>query len=395
MNLNRAFILILALAAGSCGTVQAEAPQSPNPAVDAGVKWPARRAQLENEWLKMLGPFPATKPPLDPEILSTETVKLEPSQINPYAPRGASSEITRYKVKFRSEADSCGGTKSDIWIYGWLLVPKSATETVAKDGRKTPAVICLHSTTYGAGKSSPAGLTGRYTSDPNLGFVGRPELAGKDPRYQHNLPNLRNPDALTDYYAGGRAAGLILAQQGFVTLSIDFNGDGERVEPSQRSNDSRQFYKRYPDMLAESAWSVIGKCVWDISRSVDYLQSLPYVNPKGIGCTGWSYGGHVTLFAAALDQRIAAAVPDGGVFGIARTIRRITKGNRRPMPGRARPPPWSRGRRMARSPPPAARRRCGVGVLSKIADRLSIFRSFINTLFPRIAISQCRSISIA
>lgn len=49
-------------------------------------------------------------------------------------------------------------------------------------------------------------------------------------------------------------------------------------------------------------------------RSVDYLQSLPYVNPQGIGCTGWSYGGHVTLFAAAFDQRIAAAVPNRGVL---------------------------------------------------------------------------------
>lgn len=292
----------------------AQTPPSPNPAVDAGAKWPARRAQLEKEWLKLLGPFPNAKPPLDAQVLSTETVKLAPAQLDPYAPQCASQEITRLKVKFRSETDACGGTKSDIWIYGWLLVPKSATEALAKEQRKTPAIICLPSTTYGTGKSSPAGLAARYTSDPNLGFVSRPELAGKDPRYQNNLPNLDDPQALADFYAGGRASALILAQHGFVTLSIDFNGDGERVEPGQRSNDSRQFYKRYPDILAENAWSVIGKCVWDVMRSVDYLQSLPYVNPKGIGCTGWSYGGHVTLFAAAFDQRIAAAVPNGGVL---------------------------------------------------------------------------------
>lgn len=318
MKCSRCEIVGLALLAlaGSVLTpkvVHADAPPPPNPAVDAGAKWPARREQLEKEWLKLLGPFPASKPPLDAEILSKETVKLPPSAMNPHAPTDAGNEITRYKVKFRSEADNCGGTKSDIWIYGWLLVPKSVTDAYEKDGTKSPAVICLHSTTYGSGKSSPAGLAGRFASDPNIGFVGRPDLVGVDPRY-NNMPDLNDPKAMADYYAGGRASGLILAQQGFVTLSIDFIADGERIEPGQRSNDTRQFYKRYPDIMAPEAWSVIGKCIWDVMRSVDYLQSLPYVNPKAIGCTGWSYGGHVTLFAAAFDERIAAAVPNGGVL---------------------------------------------------------------------------------
>ncbi len=298
----------------SAMAVLADAPPPPNPAVDAGLKWPARREQLKKEWLKLLGPFPATKPPLDAEILSTETVKLPPSAMNPYAPQCTSSEITRYKVKFRSETDDCGGTKSDIWIYGWLLVPKTVTDAYEKDGTKSPVVVCLHSTTFGAGKSSPAGLAARFASDPKIGYVGRPDLVGVDPRYNNNMPDLNDPKAMADYYAGGRATGLILAQQGFVTLSIDFVTDGDRIEPGQRPLDSRQFYKRYPDPMADDAWSLIGKDIWDVMRSVDYLQSLPYVNPKGIGCTGWSWGGHVTLFAAAFDERIAAAVPNGGVL---------------------------------------------------------------------------------
>lgn len=304
---------LLALVVSSLSELAyADAPPPPNPAVDAGAKWPARREQLVKEWLKLLGPFPASKPPLDAEILSKEEVV--PLRQDPNYPVQTGG-ITRYKVKFRSEADDCGGTKSDIWIYGWLLVPKSATEAFDKTGFKTPAVICLHSTTYGAGKSSPAGLTGRFASDPKLGLQGRPDLVGKDPRYDSNgMPDPKDPEAVKKYFEGGRAAGLILAQQGFITLSIDFIADGERIEPGQRSNDTRQFYKRWPDLMADDAWSVIGKCTWDVMRSVDYLQSLPYVNPKGIGVTGWSYGGHVALFAAAFDQRIAAAVPNGGVL---------------------------------------------------------------------------------
>ncbi len=292
--------------------VQADAPPPPNPAVDAGAKWPARREQLEKEWLKILGPFPKSKPPLDVQILSTETVPAGPN--DPTYPVHA-GDITRHKVKFRSEADDCGGTQSDIWIYGWLLVPKSVTEAYEKDGTRSPVVICLHSTTYGAGKSSPAGLAGRFASEEKTGFVGRPDLVGKDPRYNNSLPDPNNPEAMQAYYEGGRASGLLLARQGYVTLSIDLLGDGDRIEPGQRPLDTRQFYKqRYPDPLADDAWSIIGKCIWDVMRSVDYLESVPYVNPKGIGCTGWSYGGHVTLFAAAFDQRIAAAVPNGGVL---------------------------------------------------------------------------------
>ncbi|GEP45961.1 dienelactone hydrolase family protein [Brevifollis gellanilyticus] len=308
-------LVLLALAAGPLAglpeSARADAPPPPNPAVDAGVKWPARRAQIEKEWLKILGPFPTSKPPLDLQILSTE--KLPASPGDDVYPVNA-GDITRYKVKFRSEADASGITPSEIWNYGWLLVPDSVTTNHEKHGIQAPAIICLHSTTYGSGKSSPAGLAGRFASDPKIGFVGRQDLVGKDPRYNNSMPDPKDLEAMHAYYAQGRAAGLLLARQGYVTLSIDFLADGERVEPGHRSNDTRQFYKRFPDPMAESAWSIMGKCIWDVMRSVDYLQSLPYVNPNGIGCTGWSYGGQVTLFAAAFDQRISAAVPNGGVL---------------------------------------------------------------------------------
>lgn len=312
MKWNRSFLTVLMAGVLAMPEwARADAPPPSNPAVDAGAKWPARRAEIEKEWLKILGPFPKGKPPLDAVILSAEKVPAGAGD-DVYPVRAG--EITRYKVKFRSEVDACGGTQSDIWNYGWLLVPQSAVESHEKRGIQTPAIICLHSTTYGSGKSSPAGVAGRFASDPKNGFVGRPDLVGKDERYNNSMPDPNDAEALHDWHAGGRAAGLLLAKQGYVTLSIDMLGDGERIEPGQRPLDTRQFYKRYPDPMAEEAWSCMGKWIWDVMRSVDYLQTLPYVNAKGIGCTGWSWGGHVTLFAAAFDQRIAAAVPNGGVL---------------------------------------------------------------------------------
>jgi hypothetical protein len=123
------------LFAPRAAAARADAPPPPNPAAAAGGKWPARRAQSEKEWLKLLGPFPAAKPPLDVQVLSTESVPASPDDPS-YPIRTGGS--TRSKVKFRSEADAGGGTQSDLWIYGWLLVPKSVTEACEKHGAKSP-----------------------------------------------------------------------------------------------------------------------------------------------------------------------------------------------------------------------------------------------------------------
>lgn len=53
----------------------------------------------------------------------------------------------------------------------------------------------------------------------------------------------------------------------------------------------------------------IGDRVWDMSRLIDWaLKNLP-VDPSKIVMTGNSGGGTVTLFAAAIDTRIAVAIP--------------------------------------------------------------------------------------
>jgi dienelactone hydrolase len=53
--------------------------------------------------------------------------------------------------------------------------------------------------------------------------------------------------------------------------------------------------------------------VWDLWRTVDYLQSRPDIDPERIGMIGFSMGGIETWLAAAVDDRIKAAVPAIGV----------------------------------------------------------------------------------
>jgi hypothetical protein len=46
----------------------------------------------------------------------------------------------------------------------------------------------------------------------------------------------------------------------------------------------------------------------DAQRCLDYLQSRPEVDGRRLGCMGCSFGGTMTTYVAALDQRIKAAV---------------------------------------------------------------------------------------
>ncbi|MFC2087414.1 dienelactone hydrolase family protein [Bacteroidota bacterium] len=50
-------------------------------------------------------------------------------------------------------------------------------------------------------------------------------------------------------------------------------------------------------------------------RAIDYLHTLPFVDKDKIGLTGLSRNGKQTLFAAAFDERITAAIPISGGTG--------------------------------------------------------------------------------
>lgn len=149
----------------------------------------------------------------------------------------------------------------------WLLEPKNLQS-------RAPAVICFYGTTSGAGKDTTVGLSG-----PSPG-----------------TPPVRN-----------RAFAIDMVEAGFVALAPDFLRDGERRAPTGRPYDTSDFYAHFP------RWSCVGKDIWDTMRAIDYLETLPIVNPQRIGMVGHSYGGHTTIFAAALEPRIQAAFASGPV----------------------------------------------------------------------------------
>lgn len=81
------------------------------------------------------------------------------------------------------------------------------------------------------------------------------------------------------------------ARMGAVVFSIDMIGYGE----------SQQVPHEYSKGVALQTWN--------IRRSIDFLQSLPEVDPDRVAVTGASGGGTQTFLAAALDERVKVAIP--------------------------------------------------------------------------------------
>lgn len=62
-------------------------------------------------------------------------------------------------------------------------------------------------------------------------------------------------------------------------------------------------------------WATLSAWAWGSHRAVDYLLTLDYVDKARIAVTGQSRGGKTALLAAALDERIALAAPNGSGAG--------------------------------------------------------------------------------
>lgn len=107
-------------------------PEQPN-GILTPASWSDHRAALLAAWRQRLGPLPAEKVPLDPEVLSTEELP----------------DFTRQHVRYRVEE----GVTTD----GYLLTPRGLAG-------KRPAVVVFHQTT----KSQAQQVAGLDASNPEL-----------------------------------------------------------------------------------------------------------------------------------------------------------------------------------------------------------------------------------
>ena len=98
-----------------------------------------------------------------------------------------------------------------------------------------------------------------------------------------------------------------LAQQGYVVFCYDMVGYNDTIQtPHDFGSPAEQLWD----------WGSLSLQVWNAIRAVDFLQSLPGVNPERIGATGASGGGTQTFLLAAIDDRIKFAAPVNMVSAI-------------------------------------------------------------------------------
>jgi dienelactone hydrolase len=105
-----------------------------------------------------------------------------------------------------------------------------------------------------------------------------------------------------------------LVERGYAVLTYDPVGQGERSQfwDAQRGQSKFNLTCGEHAVLGNPLYllgtSLARYRIWDGLRGIDYLASLPTVDPDRIGCVGSSGGGTLTAYIAALDPRVRAAV---------------------------------------------------------------------------------------
>lgn len=100
--------------------------------------------------------------------------------------------------------------------------------------------------------------------------------------------------------------GHLLALSGYVCLCVDAFGSGERCTTHA---EFEYHGHTLGGSLMQFGETLMGAQVVDNMRGIDLLCSLAYVDAEHIGATGASGGGNQTMWVAAMDTRIKAAVP--------------------------------------------------------------------------------------
>jgi dienelactone hydrolase len=124
---------------------------------------------------------------------------------------------------------------------------------------------------------------------------------------------LLTPGHSADGKRSDAATAALFALNGFVVLSYDPIGQGERLQYPDPAKPGASLATRSTGEHGEASLQPMligdtfaGYVLWDSMRAIDYLSELPEVDQHRIGAMGCSGGGAMTALVAALDPRLAA-----------------------------------------------------------------------------------------
>lgn len=207
----------------------------------------AWQKKLRPKIVELIGEFPQ-RTPLKP-------ITLEVREFPTYR---------REKVVFETRPGSS--------VLAYLLLPKSATG-------KVPAVISIPG--HGRGV------------DDIVGVDEKGKDRTKKVGYQYD-------------YA------VQIAEQGMAAIAIEPMGFGCRRDGRTKSkNLGTAACQPVAGAALLFGETMIGWRVWDVMRTIDWIESRPELDASRVGCMGISGGGTITLFSAAVEPRIKAAFVSG------------------------------------------------------------------------------------
>jgi cephalosporin-C deacetylase-like acetyl esterase len=204
--------------------------------------------RVRSKLTELLGGFPPARAALQARI-------LEKKKINAY---------TREKIIFQS--------RDNLSVFGYLLLPEKISGPV-------PAIVCLPG--HGRGCDDIVGIA----------------------------ENGQQRESKSGY---SRDFALQVAERGYAAFAIEQLAFGCRRDDAGRKKGAGQSSCQ-PSAGAALLFgqTMLGWRVWDVMRAIDYLLSRSEIDSSRLATMGISGGGTVSLFSAALDERIKVGVVSG------------------------------------------------------------------------------------
>ena len=203
------------------------------------------RGELKAKLIELLGEFP-DKVPLEPDKLGEEDC----------------GDFVREKYTI--------ATEKHMRLPLYLLKPKNISPK-----EKVPAILCCQ----------------------GHGSFGKDAVAGVSLNQEERVRNMRELNY--DY-------GEQMVKRGYITICPDFRPFGERVayaNPFEKQDKCNVYFIK--GLLLGQI--LLTRNIHDGMRVIDFLLTQKEVDQEKIGCMGLSFGGTMTTYISALDERVKAA----------------------------------------------------------------------------------------
>lgn len=123
------------------------------------------------------------------------------------------------------------------------------------------------------------------------------------------------------------------AKRGFIAINPTTRAFGKTMHPDEVKEDKKNSCRYYHLRGLIAGRTLIGDRVWDVMKIIDWaLQNLP-VDANKVVVSGNSGGGTVTLYAGAMDDRIALCAPSSAFCSYEASIGSISHCHCNYLPG--------------------------------------------------------------